>query len=92
MTASSGTATNETVSCPQGTTLVGGGIRQFRSASAGQPGKGALRFTNGYPYGYSEAGAIVSATTAARENCVFSNGEFCGYGNIPSSPQRDAQE
>ena|SRR5579872_4687265 len=35
MTAASGTSTNATVSCPGGTTLVGGGIQQFRSADAG---------------------------------------------------------
>lgn len=41
-----------------GTTL--GGVT---TAPIDPVGSGALRFTNGYPYGYNESGAIVSATT-----------------------------
>ena len=46
-----------------GEKLVGGynGTFPDPAASASTPGQGALRFTNGYPYGYSENGGVVFA-------------------------------
>jgi len=45
-----------------GEVLVGGfnGTFPDPAGSGSTPGKGALRFTNGYPYGYNESGGIVS--------------------------------
>jgi len=49
------------------TKLVGGSagtaLGGVTTAAIDPVGSGALRFTNGFPYGYGEAGAIVSATT-----------------------------
>jgi type IV pilus assembly protein PilY1 len=44
-------------------TLVGGYNGNLASGKADPLGNGALRFTNGSPYGHAENGAIVSATT-----------------------------
>ena len=51
--------------------------------SAGTPdpnGQGALRFTNGYPGGYSENGAIVSASPGH----FFSNADHSSSVHIPT--------
>jgi len=47
-----------------GESLVGGfnGTFPDPAANGTTPGQGALRFTNGYPYGYSENGGVVFAT------------------------------
>ena len=47
-----------------GEVLVGGynGTFPDPAGGTGTSGKGALRFTNGYPYGYNESGGIVSTT------------------------------